>query len=120
MKYEEYQEFYINALRLDDDFEPVEIPIESLPDEAPGNTFLRFLIDKGFIEMRGDKVRLGNRQKIKDYNPNLLKILDAICMSATMAELDDWHDKGYIIMSVDDDGDVIYQLTEEGKKHIDN
>jgi hypothetical protein len=117
MKYEEYQKIYAAALLLDDDFETIKLPIEVKDGETQDEALLNFLLEQGFIETKGkDLWRIKDRSKIEEYNPNLLKFLDTIIMSTIYSELDEQIDAGLVYMTVDEDGNILYELTEKGKK----
>jgi hypothetical protein len=117
MKYEEYQKIYAAALLLDDDFETIKLPIEVKDGETQDEALLNFLVEQGFIETKGkDLWRIKDRSKIEEYNPNLLKFLDTIIMSTIYSELDEQIDAGLVYMTVDEDGNILYELTEKGKK----
>lgn len=119
MKYEEYQKMYAEALRLDEDFETIKLPVEIKDGETPDEALLNFLVEKGFVETKGkDLWRIKDRDKIRDFNPSLLKFLDAVVMSTVYSEMDELIDAGYVFMTADEDGNIVYDLTEEGKKHL--
>lgn len=118
MKFEEYQDLYMRALQLDSDFKEIEIPVEVSPGESPTEALLRFLEEKGFIEIFDDFFNIIDREAIIKFDNNLMKLLDAICMSNAMAEMDQFEEKGWVYTSVDDEGQIIYILTEEGKKFL--
>jgi len=118
MKFEEYQKLYAEALKLDDEFETVQLPVELKEGETPQEGFLRFLIEQDLIESQGDYWRIKDREKINDFNPNLLKILDAMVMASVHAEMDTLMELGYVYMTVDEEGNILYELTEAGEEFV--
>ena len=114
MKYQDYQEIYAEALRLDEDFDIVFLPVELQENEPPEDAFLRFLTEQKLIEMNEDRWRIVDRDRVKAYNPSLLKMLDAITMATKRAELDEMEEKGLLFMTADDEGNIIYKRTEKG------
>jgi hypothetical protein len=119
MKYEEYQRLYAEALRLDEDFETIKIPIELKDGQTQDEALLSFLVEKGFVETKGkDLWRIKDREKIKEFSPSLLKFLDAIIMSTVYSEMDELIDAGVVYMTADEQGNIVYELTEEGKKQV--
>jgi hypothetical protein len=119
MTEDEYREMYAQALSLDEDFAPIDIPIDQLPGEEIADTLLRFLEEEGMIVMNDDVFVIPDRQKIADFDPNLLKILDAIWLSETYATLDSLEEMGLVYTSVDEDGNIIHSLTEAGLAALD-
>lgn len=118
MNYDEYQKLYADALRLDKEFETVVLPVEVQDGETPDEAFMRFLVDEGLIETNGpDKWRITDRDKIRDYNPSLLKFLDAIIMASVHAEMDELINAGLVFMTADEEGNIVYELTEAGKNY---
>ncbi len=120
MKFEEYQEIYAEILKLDEDFSTVILPVDLEPGEDPSEAFYRFLIKQEFIEAQGDDWKIKDRNKIEEFNPNLLKLLDSIVMASVYAEMDMLVDLGYVFMTTDEEGNILYELTEAGEKHLNN
>lgn len=120
MKYEDYREMYNKALLLDEEFSTVNLPVEVEDGESEDEAFLRFLVGKEFVELKGDQWRIINRDKIIEYNPNLLKILEARIMAAVRAEMDELVELGFVYMTADEEGNIIYELTEAGKDYVEN
>jgi hypothetical protein len=120
MKYEEYQKLYADALRLDDEFETVILPIEIREGEEADEAFLRFLVDEGLIETDEDNWKIKDREKINEYNPNLLKILDAMIMASVRAEMDALIDLGFVYLTADEEGNIVYELTDAGKDYVED
>lgn len=121
MNYDEYQKIYADALRLDKDFETVVLPVEVESGETPDEAFMRFLIDRGFLEVLGkDYWRIKDRDKIEEFNPNLLKFLDAIVMASKHAEMDELIKMGLAFMTADAEGNIVYEFTEAGKGYLEN
>ena len=118
MKYEDYREMYHKALLLDKEFRTVILPVQVEDDETEDEAFLRFLVDREFVECKGDQWRIINRDKIEEFNPNLLKILEARIMAAIRAEMDELVDLGFVYMTADNDGNIIYELTEAGQAYV--
>jgi hypothetical protein len=119
MKYEEYQKIYAEALRLDDDFETIQLPVEVKDGETPDEALLNFLVDRGFVETKGKNLwRIKDREKISEYNPSLLKFLDSIIMATIYSEMDEMIEAGHVYMSADSEGNIVYELTEEGQAHF--
>jgi hypothetical protein len=118
MNHDEYQKLYADALSLDKDFETIVLPVEVQNGESPDEAFMRFLVNEGLIETQGeDKWRIPDRDRINNYNPSLLKFLDAIVMASVHAEMDELIEEGFAYMTADDEGNIVYELTEEGKRH---
>lgn len=118
MNHEEYQKLYADALRLDNEFETIVLPVEVQEGETPDEAFMRFLVSEGLIETQGeDKWRIPDREKIRNYNPNLLKFLDAIVMASVHAEMDELIEAGFVFMTADEEGNIVYELTEEGRRY---
>jgi hypothetical protein len=92
------------------------LPIEIRNGESEQDAFVRFLKENDFIESKGDRWRIGDRDKVNNFNPNLLKILDVMIMSSIRAEIDEWIDLGYAYMTADEEGNIVYELTEMGQE----
>lgn len=107
MNQEEYSELYRKALELDEDFEPVYLDFEIEPGEDEGEAQLRCLLSLGILIQVGDAFVV-DRAKAKEYDPNLLKILDAMFNSERLAELDRLVEQGEYFTSVDEEGNIIY------------
>jgi len=120
MKSEEYQEIYADFLRLDPDFKPIVIPIDPLPGEEWEDTLLRFLIAEEMVTVHGNAIYLSDRDKIERYDPNLLKVLDIIFKSNAQAELDALEEEGMVYTTVNDDGEIVYELTALGRETLEN
>lgn len=120
MKYEDYREMYNKALLLDEEFNTVILPVDIEDGETEDEAFLRFLLEKEFVECKGDQWRIINRDKIEEYNPNLLKLLEARVMAAVRAEMDELVDLGFVYMTADNEGNIIYELTEAGQAYVEN
>jgi hypothetical protein len=119
MNYEDYRKLYSQALRLDDEFRTVDIPVEVGPEETEDQAFMRFLLDQDFIEVRSDQWRITDRDRVKEYDPNLLKILDAMIMSKERADLDELVEIGFLFMTADEHGNIVYELTDAGKGYVE-
>lgn len=120
MKYEDYREIYADALKLDDDFETVILPVEIEEGETQEEAFLRFLLNEDLVEVDEEHWRIKDRGRINEYNPNLLKVLDAMIMASVMAEMDSLIEMGYVYMTVDEEGNIIYELTETGLAYTED
>jgi|ERR1044072_2035224 hypothetical protein len=118
MKFEEYRDIYVQLLNLDDDFEPVEIPMDKHADESPEEALIRFLADHELIEVNGNSFRIADREAIEKVNPNIMKLLDAVMMASAFAELDALEEEGLVFMTADEDGNICYELTERGYKEL--
>jgi len=120
MKFEDYQEMYAEILKLDEDFSTVILPVDLEPGEEPAEGFYRFLIEQDFIEAQGDDWKIKDRKKIEEFNPNLLKLLDSMVMASVYAEMDMLVELGYVFMTIDEEGNIVYELTESGEKYLNN
>jgi hypothetical protein len=120
MNYEDYKAMYNQILRLDKEFDTVVLPIELKQGESEDEAFLRFLVEEDFVETKGDLWRIKNREKIEKFNPNLLKVLDAMVMATVRAELDELIELGYVYMTADEEGNIIYELTEAGEAYVED
>lgn len=119
MNYEDYRNMYNQVLKLDKEFDTVILPVEVEPGESEDDAFIRFLIESDFIESRGDQWRIKDRKKIEAFNPNLLKVLDAMIMATVRAEMDELIDLGFVFMTADEEGNIVYHLTEAGEKYVE-
>lgn len=117
MNFEDYQEIYVEILKLDEDFNTIMLPVDLQPGEDESEAFYRFLVSEGFIETNGDNWKIKDREKIKEFDPNLLKILDAMIMSNVYAEIDRLLELGVVYMTVDEDGNIVYE-TEDGEVYF--
>ena len=120
MKYEDYRTMYNEALRLDEGFSTVVLPVEVQPGETEDDAFIRFLVNSDFIEMRKNQWRIKDREKIESYDPNLLKILDSMIMATIRSEMDQLIELGFVYMTADEEGNIVYDLTEAGKEYLEN
>lgn len=120
MKFEDYQQIYAEILKLDEDFSTVILPVDLEPGEDPSEAFYKFLIDEGFIETQGDDWKIKDRDKIEEFNPSLLKLLDSMIMASVYAEMDMLVELGYVFMTIDEDGNIMYELTEYGEKYLND
>ena len=118
MTFEEYRDLYLQVLQLDQDFEPVTLPIEVEEGETQTEALLRFLVEQDFIELDNDVCRIPDRGRIEEFNPSLLKLLDAVIMASAHAELDALQDEGFVYMTADSDGNICYELTEIGRQEF--
>ena len=89
MNYEDYRSMYNQALLLDEEFETVVLPVEIQDGESEDDALFRFLISKEFIERKGDKWRVKNKEEIEKYDPNLLKVIDSMIMSSIRSDIDE-------------------------------
>lgn len=120
MKYEEYQELYTSMLKLDPEFAPVDIPIDPLPGEQWGDTVLRFMVQEGMIVIEGGEFFMADPDKIIAHDPNLMKVLDVIYRAYAMANLDELEEMGLMYTTVNEAGEIIYELTEQGRQQLED
>lgn len=107
MNQEEYNELYEKALALDDDFEPVQLDYDILPGETRGQAQTRCLTDLGILIPVVGGYLIDSDAAAK-YDPNLLKVLEALAMAETLAALDKQVEEGKLILTVNDEGYIVY------------
>lgn len=120
MNHEEYSEIYIQMIKLDEDFKPVIIPIDPLPNESPYETILRFMEGENMVIRNGEDIIVTNEQKIIDYDKNLMKIIDCIWLSQQNAIYDSLEEIGLMYTTVDENGNIVRELTDAGKAALDD
>ena len=118
MNYEEYRELLDEALSLDKEFSTVILPIELQPGESQEDGIIRYLLENDLIEENGRDWKIKDRDKMREFNANLLKLLDTRIMASLMAEMDSLIEMGFVFMTADEHGNIIYELTEEGKEYV--
>lgn len=118
MNYEEYAELFTRALMLDDDFHQIQIPVVPLEGETDHEAMYRWLFDQGIYYEENDVVKI-DRELAEAFDPFLLKILDTQHMAMVSADIDSLEEKGYVYSSVDEDGNIVYGLTELGKAMVE-
>jgi hypothetical protein len=118
MNFDEYREIYDALLDMDEDFETVVLPIELEPGETQEEGIIRFLLDEDLIEEHEEEWVIKDRDRFRIEYPNLLKLLDSRIKANLMAEMDELIEMGYAFMSADEDGDIIYELTDVGKQYV--
>lgn len=117
---EEYENLYLQALMLDDDFEAPVLPLEIKEGQDPGEAFAEFLVDRGILVEVEEGYHI-NYEKAEEYNPNLSKFLATVAQAEADYYLDKLEADGYIYSSIDPDtGDMIYGATEKGHSYIEN
>lgn len=119
MNYEEYRDLYDAVLDLDEDFETIVLPIDLQPGETTEEGIIRYMLENDLIEEDDDEWRIIDRERFNAFNPNLLKLLDSRIKANLMAEMDSLIEMGLAFMSADENGDIIYELTEEGKREFE-
>lgn len=119
MNVEFYQRFFLKSLEDDKDFEAVFLPIIQDNQQDQGELILEWLLSNEFIIKR-DNMFFVDRDKVYDFNPNLLKILDVMMLSEFYSTIDSLSEKGLIEISIDENGEMIYSLTEIGKMLDEN
>jgi hypothetical protein len=115
---DKWAELYLDALMLDPNFN-LEIPIEPLPGEDAMATVFRYFEDQGIFQ--GDPAGQGyvNFERAEEVDPNIAKFFRAI-QAAEVAEMaDTLEEDGYIYTSVNSKGEMVYGLTEAGKKYVE-
>jgi|ERR1044072_1877123 hypothetical protein len=119
MNYKEYQELYTALLKLDGGFESVFIPIEQVPGESMGETLMRWLVQENLIVIKGNVFTIPDRDKIAEYDPNLLKLIDVVWRSGQMAQLDQMLEADLVFLTADEEGNIFYELTDAGKETME-
>lgn len=115
---DKWAELYLDALRLDPDFR-IDIPIDPLPEEDVSETIMRYFIQEGIFFGDPDGRGYVNFERAEEVDPNIAKLFRAI-QAAEIAEMaDTLEEDGYIYTSINEDGEMIYGLTEAGKKYIE-
>jgi len=107
----------MEALKLDDDFHKITLPIEPLPGEDSEEAMIRWFIEKGILIPVGEKGVLIDEEKANAFDPNLGKVLHAMILAETDTALNQLEQEGLIYSSVDENGELIYFLTDAGKQY---
>ncbi len=117
---EDYENLYLQALMLDDDFEAPIIPLDIREGEDSGEAFARYLVDLGILTEVEEGYHI-DYEKADAYNPNLSKFLATIAQAEADYYLNSLEEQGYIYSSVDENtGEIIYGATEKGKAYMDD
>jgi hypothetical protein len=87
--------------------------IEILPGEQPGDAFLRYVKNLGLIEIVNDNISV-NREKMQEFSPALLEFFDIMSAAEVQESLGNLEELGLVQSSVNDQGEMIYFLTEQG------
>jgi hypothetical protein len=115
MQEQEYFDTYIGMLALDEDFAPIEIPIDILPGEDEGEEIFKWLIDNNIIYLEEGVIFI-NEKEAKEYDPNLFKYLQAMSIAESQQALDSLEKQGLVSSSVNSSGEIVYFLTDQGKE----
>lgn len=119
MDAELYREMMLRQLRADESFEPVAIPVDPLPGEDEEAAAERWLYEQGILYGKEGMVFI-DRERAEDYDPNLYRALRVIFEPEMLATLDALEEKGLINSSITESGELVYNVTEEGKSYLEN
>lgn len=108
MDRQEYQEILLDVLSHEEGFKRIEVPVEVEPGESDQEAWFRWMIDQHMIDFdEHGTLFIVDKEKIKNFDPNMLKILNALIKADTYARLDMMEDAGILYTSVDPDGNII-------------
>lgn len=115
MNRREYQELLIDALTQQEDFQRIEVPTDQQPGENETEAWLRWMAEQDMIEFdEFNSLVIKDAKKIKEFDPNMLKILNVFIKADTYARLDMMEEAGIIYTSVDDDGNIVRIVASTG------
>lgn len=110
-------DLYIEALKLDDDFDTITVPVEPLPGEEPQDTLMRWMLDvEILIPLENDGLWI-DRAKAEAFDPNLLRFFDALQNAELDTIMGELEEAGYVYSTVDAEGNLVYLLTEAGEEY---
>ena len=112
MTFDEYYEHFCQMLLLDDDFKQVELEVELLPGESTEDAFIRFMLDNEYMVEYNDGY-LYDMQKLREFDSNLAKIIEATVNAELYSTMDDLVEKGIVTQSIDEDGEAVWLLDQE-------
>lgn len=120
MNREDYQNLFLDAIRLDIS-EPlkVEFEIDIKPGEEDVDAFMRFLTEMGIMIPNGSHYDF-DLKKAEEYDPNLKRILEAFLQAEAHYQVDQLVQDGLVYLTADDDGNIVFEYTEEGRKWLED
>lgn len=120
MDAEVYREMMINNLKADESFSTVEIPVDLLPGETEDEAAERWLYAQGILSNDENGMVRIDREKADAFDPNLFKVLNAVFEPELLSTLDSLVESGMIWQSVNDEGEAVYGLTQDGLDFVKN
>lgn len=116
---DKWEEIYFDALNLDEDF-VLRIPIDPLPGEAEEDTAFRYFKQEGILIGDDDDNLFVDFARADEVDSNISKFFEASRQAEFSTTLDQLETDGLIFSSVDEQGNIVYILTDEGKKYVEN
>lgn len=117
MNRDEWEEVYFGALQMDPDYVPPVIPIDYDEEDDWAEAVTTYLIEQGvWTEVEGGF--LTDFTRAEELDPNLKKFLEALALAEQHYCLSELEDDGYIYSTVDENGEIVYGITDAGSKFI--
>lgn len=115
MEIQGYFELYIQILISDPEFRNIEINCEPLPGETEEEALFKWLLENEIIYLIEGSIFV-NEEKAFQYDPNLLKFLEALIRAEAQYTIDSLEEKGLVASSVNSNGEIVYFLTSTGQE----
>lgn len=116
MNQQEYQKLFIDALSQDEDFDRINVPVDVLPGENDVEAWFRWMSEQDMVEFdEYQSIIIKDANKIKSFDPNMLKILKVFIKAETYARLDMMEEAGILYTSVDEDGNIVRIIAATGE-----
>lgn len=115
----DWSEFHLAQLREDPNFN-IDVPIEPLPGEDEANTFFRYLREQNVISGDDEDNLQVDWERAEELDPNIARFLMACQLGDVDNILHDLEQEGLLYSSVNDNGELIWGLTEKGKAEVEN
>jgi hypothetical protein len=104
---------------MDDDFK-LDIPVDPLPGESLEDASFRYFREQGILVGDDEDNLMVNFARANEIDPNIAKFFAAGQQAEFATVIDQLELDGWIYSSVDSEGRLVYGITEEGKRHLDN